>query len=317
LIRGTKRRVTVLAGGIGAARFLRGLLRVVPPGRVTVVGNTGDDEEFFGLQVSPDLDTVLYTLTGRADPARGWGVRGDTFRALEALDGLGAPTWFRLGDVDLATHLWRSGELRAGRRLSAVTRDLGRRSGLRIDLLPMTDDRVRTFVHTERGRRPFQTYLVHDRARGRVRRIEVAGAPAARPAPGVLAALERAGAIVIAPSNPLVSVGPILAVRGVRRVLARRAARVAAISPLVGGRPVKGPLHRMLRGLGLEVSPRGVARLYAGLVSLFVLDRADSTWAPRIEALGMRVLVTDTLMPTAARAARLARVVLSELDAAP
>jgi LPPG:FO 2-phospho-L-lactate transferase len=307
--------ITVLAGGVGGARFLTGLARLTDPRRITVIGNTGDDEDFFGLHVAPDLDTVLYTLAGRVDPARGWGLRGDTFHALGALGTLGAPTWFQLGDRDLATHLLRTLWLAEGRPLSEVTRRLVRAHGLRIRLLPMSDDRVRTFVHTGGGRLPFQTYLVRHRGRGRVRRIEIAGASAARPAPGVLAALRSAQAIVVAPSNPLVSVAPILAVRGVRQVLARRRAPAAAISPLVGGRPVKGPLHRMLRGLGLEVSPRGVARCYQGLIDVFVLDRRDARWAPRIEALGMRAVVTDTVMRTPARAARLARVVLGALEA--
>jgi LPPG:FO 2-phospho-L-lactate transferase len=307
--------ITVLAGGVGAARFLRGLTRVTDPRTVTVIGNTGDDEEFFGLHVAPDLDTVLYTLAGRVDPAQGWGIRDDTFACLDALGGLGLPGWFRLGDADLATHLLRTAWLRAGRSLSDVTARLAAVHGVRTRLLPMTDDRVRTFVHTGAGRLPFQAYLVRDRARGRVRRIEIAGVGSARPAPGVLAALRTADAIVIAPSNPLVSVGPILGVRGVRAALARRRARAAAICPLVGGRPVKGPLHRMLRGLGLEVSPRGVARCYRGLIDVFVLDRRDAAWAPRVEALGMRAVVTDTLMRTPARAGRLARVVLRALDA--
>jgi len=290
-------------------------VRRVDPRRVTIVGNTGDDEEFFGLHVAPDLDTVLYTLAGRVDPRRGWGVARDTFRTLDAVRALCGPTWFRLGDLDLATHLVRTRWLREGVRLSEVTAHLADALGVESRLLPMTDDRVRTFVHTERGRLPFQRYLVEGRARGRVRRIEIAGAARARPAPGVLAALRAAGAIVIAPSNPLVSVAPILAVRGVRAAVARSRHRVVAISPLVAGRPVKGPLHRMLAGLGLEVSARGVARCYRGLADTFVLDRADAALAPGIEALGMRVLVADTLMTSAGRAARLAGVVLAALEA--
>jgi LPPG:FO 2-phospho-L-lactate transferase len=299
---------------VGAARFLRGLSRLTDPRRLTIIGNTGDDEEFFGLHVAPDLDTVLYTLAGRADRARGWGLAGDTFACLDALGRLGAPVWFQLGDRDLATHLVRTAALRAGRPLSRVTRDLARAHALRARLLPMTDDRVRTFVHTPAGRLPFQDYLVRRRGRPQVRRIEIAGAARARPAPGVLAALGAADAIVVAPSNPLVSIGPMLAVPGIRRALARRRGRAAAITPLVGGRPLKGPLHRMLRGLGLEVSPRGVARFYRGLVDVFVLDRADAAWAGRIEALGMRAVVTDTVMRTPAHAARLAAVVLRALD---
>jgi LPPG:FO 2-phospho-L-lactate transferase len=256
---------------------------------------------------------VLYTLAGRVDPERGWGVAGDTFRILDEIGARGGPTWFRLGDRDMATHLLRTQWLRDGATLAEATARLARAFGVETRLLPMTDDRVRTFVHTERGRLAFQRYLVGGRARGRVRRIEVAGAARARPAPGVLEALRAAEAIVVAPSNPLVSVGPILAVPGVRDALARRRAPAAAISPLVGGRPLKGPLHRMLRGLGLEVSPRGVARFYRGLVDVFVIDREDARWAPRIEALGMRAVVTDTIMRSPAHAARLAGVVLDAL----
>jgi LPPG:FO 2-phospho-L-lactate transferase len=307
-------RITVLAGGVGGARFLRGLTRVTDPRSLTVVGNTGDDEEFFGLHVAPDLDTVVYTLAGRADPVRGWGLRRETFACLGALGTLGAPTWFRLGDRDLATHLVRTARLRAGWRLSRVTAALARAFGVAARVLPMSDDRVRTFVHTERGRLAFQEYLVRDRARGRVRRIEIAGAARARPAPGVLAALRASDAVLIAPSNPLVSIGPILAVSGIRRALARRRAPAAVVSPLVGGRAVRGPLHRMLDGLGLEVSPRGVARLYRGLVDVFVLDARDADWAPRVAAEGIVPVVTDTLMSTPARAARLAAAVLRALD---
>lgn len=305
----------MLAGGVGGARFLRGLTRITDPRRVTVIGNTGDDDELFGLYVAPDLDTIVYTLAGRVDPERGWGLAGDTTAGLEALGRLGGPTWFRLGDRDLATHMLRTAWLRRGRTLSEVTAHLARSHGVRVRLLPMSDQPVRTFVHTGRGRLAFQSYLVRFRARGHVRRIEIDGAARARPAPGVLAAVRSADAIVIAPSNPLVSIAPIVSVPGVRTALARRRRRTAAISPLVGGRPVKGPLHRMLRGLGLEVSPRGVARCYQGLADLFVLDRTDAAWAARIEALGMRVLVTDTFMRSPAHAGRLATAVLRALDA--
>jgi len=301
---------------VGAARFLRGLVRRVDPRRVTVIGNTGDDEEFFGLHVAPDLDTVLYTLAGRVDRTHGWGLAGDGSHVLDAVAALGGATWFRLGDRDLATHLVRTQWLRDGVPLSTVTARLARALGVRSRLLPMTDDRVRTFVHTERGRLPFQRYLVAGRARGRVRRIEIAGAARARPAPRVLDALRRADAVVIAPSNPFVSVGPILAVRGVRAALRRDRAPVVAISPLIGGRPVKGPLHRMLAGLGHEVSSVGVARCYRGLADVFVLDRADAALARRIEKLGMRTVVTETLMTTTSRATRLAGAVLGALGAA-
>lgn len=305
----------MLAGGVGGARFLRGLSRRTDPTDVTVVGNTGDDEEFFGLHVSPDLDTILYTLAGLADPGHGWGIAGDGFATLAGLKALGEPAWFQLGDRDFATHLFRTARLRAGWPLSRVTAALGAALRVRTTLLPMTDDRVRTFVHTDAGRLAFQDYLVRRRARGVVRRIELSGARAARPAPGVLAALRTSAAIVIAPSNPLVSVDPILAVRGVRDVLRRRRARVVAVTPLVAGRPLKGPLHRMLRGLGLEVSPRGVARLYRDVAGTFVLDVRDRTWQAAIEALDMRVVVMDTVMRTRAHAARLAAAALAAVEA--
>jgi LPPG:FO 2-phospho-L-lactate transferase len=308
-------RLTVLAGGVGGARFLSGLSRRTDPRRLTVIGNTGDDEEFFGLHVAPDLDTVVYTLAGVAPRRRGWGLAGDTFACLAALGGLGRDTWFRLGDRDLATHLTRTAWLRAGWPLSRVTAALARAHGVRSRVVPMSDDRVRTFVHTGRGRLPFQEYLVRRRARGRVERIEIAGARRARPGPGVRAALATADAIIIAPSNPLVSIGPIVAVPGIRRALVRRRAPAAAVSPLVGGRAVRGPLHRMLAGLGCEASPAGIARLYRGLIDVLVLDRVDRAWAPRVEALGVRAVVADTIMRTPAGAGRLAGVVLRALEA--
>ena len=306
----------MLAGGVGAARFLQGLCRRIDPAQITIVGNTGDDEDLIGLHVAPDLDTVVYTLAGRAGP-HGWGLAGDSFLCLDALRRLGEPAWFQLGDRDLAVNLIRTAALRRGETLAAVTSRLVRAHGLRVTLLPMTNARVRTFVHTERGRLPFQTYLVRHQGRGRVGRIECAGAAVARPAPGVLAALRLADVVIVAPSNPLVSIGPMLAMPAFRRALRARRAPVAAISPLVGGRPLKGPLHRMLRGLGLEVSPRGVARLYAGLVDVFVIDHADAAWAPAVAALGMRPLVTNTVMYSPAHAGRLAATVLRALVAQP
>lgn len=303
----------VLAGGVGAARFLRGLCPLLDPSDVTIIVNTGDDETFHGLHVSPDLDTVTYTLAGLVHPQQGWGLRGDTFHALELLQRYYGDAWFRLGDRDLATHIYRSDALRRGRRLSQVTADIARRLGVRERLLPMSDDPVRTFVTTGAGPLAFQDYLVRRRSQGRVHAIRLRGAKAARPAPGVLSALRRAGAIILPPSNPLVSIGPIIALRGVREALRKSRDVVAAISPIVAGLPIKGPLHRMLAGLGHEVSPVGVARLYRDFVSVFVLDRRDAGDAPRIAALGMRPVITDTVMSTPARSRALARRVLQEV----
>lgn len=304
----------MLAGGVGAARFLRGLGSPLDPGRVTIIVNTGDDEAFFGLHVSPDLDTVTYTLAGEVEPRQGWGVRGDSFATLGALARYYPDTWFRLGDRDLATHIYRTDALRRGATLSDVTAHIARGLGVRHRILPMTDAAVRTVVTTAgAGPLPFQEYLVRRRGRGAVRAITFAGIEKARPAKGVLEALRHADAVLLPPSNPLVSIGPILALPGVRAALRRRRDRTAAVSPIVGGMPIKGPLHRMLRGLGHEVSPVGVARLYRDLVSVFVLDRRDAAHAPRIADLGMRPVVANTLMTTPGRSRALARRVLREL----
>ena len=294
---------------MGAARFLRGLCSLLDPARLTIIGNTADDDTFFGLHVSPDLDTVTYTLAGRAG-AHGWGLAGDAFTALAALGRYYDDTWFQLGDRDLATHIFRTDQLRRGRTLSQVTAAITAAHGVRQRLLPMSDQPVRTRVTLAgAGTIAFQDYLVHRRGRGRVRAIRYAGVRAARPAPGVITALRRADAIILPPSNPFVSIGPILAVPGVREAL-RRHPRVAAVTPLVRGLPIKGPLDRMLRGMGHEVSAVGVAALYRDVVDVFVLDRRDAELAPRIEALGMRVVVADTIMRSVGQSRRLARVVL-------
>jgi len=299
---------------VGAARFLRGLTRVTDPRGLTVIGNTADDEEFFGLHISPDLDTLTYTLANLAPPRRGWGLARDSFECLGALDRLYGIGWFRLGDRDLATHIYRTDQLRRGRPLSRITATIAQRLGVTATLLPMTDDRVRTFVHTGRGRLPFQSYLVQHRGTGRVARIELSGAGRARPAPGVLTALRRASVIIIPPSNPLVSVGPILALPGIRRQLRIGTPPIAAICPLIRGRPVKGPADRMLRGLGIPPSPVGVAGLYADFADLFVIDREDAALAPRVAALGCETLVADTLLSSPRRAAALARRILDALS---
>lgn len=304
----------MLAGGVGAARLLRGLSSLLEPRRLTVIVNTGDDETFFGLHVSPDVDTVIYTLAGMVHPVQGWGLRDDAFGCLTALGRFFDQTWFRLGDADLATHIFRTAALRDGRTLSAVTAEIARAFGVRATVLPMSDAPVRTVVEVAgRGALPFQQYLVRHRARGHVRAIRLRGARRARPAQGVLAALRRARWIIIPPSNPLVSIGPIVALPGVRQALQTARRRVAAISPIIAGAAVKGPLARMLKGLGHDVSPVGVARLYRDLAGVFVIDRRDAALAPRIAALGMRPVVTDTLMTSTAKSRRLAATVLAAL----
>lgn len=299
---------------MGAARFLRGLSSLLDPRRLTVIVNTGDDEAFFGLHVSPDVDTVIYTLAGVIDPGQGWGLAGDSAHCLDALQRFYNATWFRLGDTDLATHIFRTDALRQGQTLTQITRTITRVLGVHVCVLPMSDAPVRTVVEVAgRGPLPFQQYLVRGRGRGRVRRITLRGARQARPAAGALAALRSADLVIIPPSNPFVSIGPILALRGMRSALRATRAPVAAISPIVAGAPIKGPLHRMLKGLGHEVSPVGVARLYRDCVDVFVMDRRDAGLAPRVAALGMRPVVTDTLMTSPAKSRRLAQTVLAEL----
>ncbi len=287
--------LTVLAGGVGAARFLRGVVDVVPAAGVAVVGNVGDDMVAHGLHVSPDLDTVLYTLTDQIDEDKGWGVRGDTPRALERARELGADAWFWLGDLDIGLHMARTGWLADGLPLSEATARLGRALGLGLRLLPATDDRLRTIVVTDDGELDFQTYYVRRGHADPVRSLRFEGAEQARPGPGVLQAL-AAPAVVIAPSNPLISIGPILAVPGVREALAARPGRCIAVSPIVGGRALRGPAADMLRSLGHEASPLGVARLYEGLIDALVLDQADAGLASQVQLLGIQPVVADTVM---------------------
>jgi LPPG:FO 2-phospho-L-lactate transferase len=302
--------ITVLAGGVGAARFLRGLVDVVDATAVTIIGNTADDEEFLGLHVAPDLDTVVYTLADVVNEEQGWGLAGDTYQALEQARRLGEEAWFLLGDKDLATHLLRTRLLREGKSLSQATARIAQAFGLRCRLLPMSDDRVRTIVTTDGGELSFQEYFVRRRHQDEVRALRFEGAEAARPAPGVLEAIAQAEAVIIAPSNPLVSIGPILAVPGIWEALVETKAPVAAVSPIVGGRALKGPADKMLASLGHEVSAAGVARIYADFLDALVLDEQDASLAPEVEALGARPFVTDTVMRDAAARRALAEATL-------
>ena len=306
--------IVALAGGVGAARFLDGLVRVVPPNDVFVIGNTGDDAEIHGLHISPDLDTVMYTLAGLANPVHGWGLRGDTFHNLEALRRLGADTWFQLGDRDLATHIFRTERLRAGAKLSEVTRELTAALGVKSAIVPMSDHPVRTMVETKAGLLDFQDYFVRRRTRDAVQGVRFRGAEKSKPAAGVLNAIAQADAVVVCPSNPIISIGPILAVPGIRQALERRKGPTVAISPIVGGRALKGPAAGMMRGLKMSVSALGVAQFYKGIVNVFVLDKVDETQAARIESLGMRAIVTDTIMTGLAKKKSLARAVMKAVN---
>jgi LPPG:FO 2-phospho-L-lactate transferase len=292
-------KVVALAGGVGAARLLRGLVRAVPPEDVTALVNTGDDLEFYGVHVSPDLDIVTYTLAGVVDPERGFGLAGDTFHVIEALGALGHATWFRLGDRDLATCLHRTQRLRAGAGLAAISDEIRRAHGLALRILPMSEAPCPTYVRLGDGAVVhFEEYLVRDGAPDDVAGVDLSAAGRAAPAPGVLDAIAAADAILLCPSNPVVSIGPILAVRGVREALRASGAPVVGVSPLIGGAPVKGPADRLLRGIGAEVSAIGVARLYRGLAQGFVIDQRDAAQAREVEALGLACRVTDTLMRT-------------------
>ncbi|HXX49223.1 MAG TPA: 2-phospho-L-lactate transferase [Myxococcota bacterium] len=304
------RRVVALAGGVGAARFLSGLARVLPPEELTVVVNTGDDRDFFGLRVCPDLDIVTYTLAGLVDRETGWGFEADTVHCLDALRRLRGDVWFRLGDRDLATHIHRSERLRAGAPLHQVAAELARAFGLAVELLPMSDDPTPTRVVRRDGTRcDFEEYMVRDGAPDDVAALDLSAAESARAAPGVLEALVGAQTVIVCPSNPLVSIGTILAVPGVRAALESRHDAVS-VSPIIAGAPVKGPADRLLRAAGAEVSALGVARLYRGVCRGMVIDRRDAGLAREIEALGLRVRAEETLMRTPEIAAGLARAVL-------
>ncbi len=290
-------RVAVLAGGVGAARFLDGLVRVVPAPDVTAIVNVGDDMDWSGLHISPDLDTVTYTLADLVNPETGWGLRGESRRTLDRLSELGGPDWFMIGDLDLATHLYRTHRLAQGDPLSEITRDFTRRLGLECGITPVTDDRLRTVVRTDAGELAFQDYFVRRRAADPVHALRFDGADTARPAPGVLDALQSADVIVIAPSNPFLSIDPLLSVPGVREAIVSSSAPVVAISPIIGGQAVKGPAADILQSLGHDVSALGVARIYGSIADIFILDEEDQSLAPEIESeTGMRVVVMATLM---------------------
>jgi len=306
-------KIVILSGGVGGARFVRGVTEVVDPADVTVVGNVGDDVEVLGMHVSPDLDSVLYALAGLNDEERGWGRSGETWQALETVAALGGEAWFRLGDRDLGLHLVRTQALHAGEPLSEVTQQLGAALGVATRLLPATDDRLRTWIGTAAGEFAFQEWFVARGHRDELERLRFEGGDAASPAPGVLEAIDAADLLLIAPSNPYVSIEPILAVSAIRDALARRRVPCVAISPLIGGRAVKGPADRMLTRLAGGTSPRHVAGCYPGLIDSIVVDEAD---ASDLEGLGdVHPIVTRTLMSDADARRRLAETALGVVPA--
>jgi LPPG:FO 2-phospho-L-lactate transferase len=305
---------TVLAGGVGAARFLEGLVQVLPQRDVTVISNTGDDEDFFGLRVSPDIDIVIYTLAGAVDAEKGWGLTDETFHALEALRRFGYETWFNLGDRDMATHAHRTRLLREGATLSQATRSIVTAFGLELTLLPVSDDRVRTLVDTDAGTLAFQEYFVKRRTEDEVRAVRFDGIEKARPAPGVIDAILDAELVAVAPSNPVVSIGPILAVAGVRDALRQTAAKVVGVSPIVGGKTIKGPADRMMASLGMTPTAAGVAEAYGDFLDVLVIDEEDRDLASAVESTGVRAVVAQTIMRGPAEKRTLAEVVLGAVQ---
>jgi LPPG:FO 2-phospho-L-lactate transferase len=309
-------KITALAGGTGAAKLLRGLGRALDPRDLTVVVNTGDDAEIWGLHVSPDLDTVCYTLAGVIDERKGWGLTDETFHALDQIARFGEPVWFNLGDRDLATHLHRTRLLREGRTLTEVTRAIAQALHVTATVLPMSDQAVRTRILGPDGWLAFQEYFVREKAQVEVRAVNYAGAPAARPAPGVLDALRTADAVLVCPSNPITSIGPILAVPGLVEGLQATEAAVVAVSPIVGGDAVSGPAGRLMAAAGLPVSATGVARAYGGWLDVLVFDERDRGLAPEIQAAGAAAVVAPTMMSSREAEVTLARHVLAAIEAA-
>ena len=297
---------------MGAARFLTGLTRLVREEDLSVIVNTGDDIELFGLHISPDVDIVAYTLAGIVDEEKGWGIRDDTFQCLEMLKKHGLDTWFGLGDRDIATHIYRTDRLKQGFTLTQITDEVCRSLGLKVKILPMSNDKFETRVTTSDGSMHFEEYFVKKQAKDEVLGVEFVGAATAKPSPGVLDAILSAEVVIVCPSNPIVSIGTILAVDGVRDALRRTSARVVGVSPIVAGLPIKGPADKILRGLGVEVSAFGVAKFYSDFLDTFVLDAADVSLKERIEKLGLEVKVTNTLMNSFERKVDLARVVLGK-----
>lgn len=309
--------VLALAGGVGGAKLALGLTRALPPERLTIVVNTGDDQEFHGLTVSPDLDTVMYTLAGVVNPETGWGLADESFESLAMLERYGEPTWFRLGDRDLATHIVRHKLLQSGKTLTEVTAELASRLNVRHAIVPMSDSAVRTHVFTKDGALPFQDYFVRLRCQPVVERLEFEGHESAKPSPSFSSALSHSKALIFCPSNPWLSIDPILAIPGVREAIASFRGPRIAVSPIVGGRAIKGPAAKIMAELGLEVSVVGIARYYRGLCDTLVIDRKDEALKESVEREEMRVVVTQTVMTATADKERLARECLEVAGVTP
>ena len=307
--------ITTLGGGVGAAKFLKGLSRIPEGELFTTIVNTGDDIAISGLRISPDIDTIIYRLSGLVDKEKGWGIKEDTFHGLEALGRFGVETWFKLGDKDLATHIYRTYLRNRGFTPSEITNRVAKAFGINnIIIIPMTDDEVETWIVTDEGEMHIQEYLVKRGMKPKVKGVSIKGIEEARPAPGVIQAIEEASGIIVCPSNPIISIGPILQVKGIREALKRTQAKVIAISPLVGGAPLKGPADKLMRGLGLEVSSTQVAKLYNDFIDEIVIDEKDAFEADTIRSIGIKPVVADTVMSNDEKAERLARWVLERFE---
>lgn len=307
--------ITCLAGGVGAAKFLAGLVQVVPPEEVTAVVNTGDDIVLHGLHISPDLDTVTYTLAEAVNPETGWGLRGESWAAMEALDRYSGQTWFRLGDRDLATHMYRTQRFAEGAELHEVTAEVTSSWGLGLRLLPMTNDRVETRITLrDGGELGFQEWFVGQRHATAVSAVAFEGAAGSKPAPGVIEAIESADVVVVCPSNPIVSIGPLLEVPGIADALLARRDNCVAISPIIAGKALKGPADTLMSDLGHASSVVGVARLYAKFASVLLVDEADRELSPEVEAEGLRCIVTPTVMSSPKKAGDLARAAIGSIQ---
>jgi len=308
-----KNNIVVLSGGVGGARFLEGLIQIALQENIVVIGNTGDDEEFYGLHVSPDLDIVLYTLAGVVNATQGWGFADETYHTMEQLTKLGNDGWFQLGDKDLATHIQRTNLLKQGKTLSEVTKELCKQFGLDIKLIPMTDQKVRTKIKTPKSLLSFQEYFVKNRTQDEVLDIMYEGIEKAKPAPEVLETLLNARAILLAPSNPLVSIGTILAIPGIRNALKKTKAKITAVSPIIQGATVKGPANRMMKSMGMEPSALGVAKAYQDFLDVMIIDEQDKELQKIIEKLGMKVITTDTIMKDKKTKVALAKTTLDSV----
>jgi LPPG:FO 2-phospho-L-lactate transferase len=302
--------ITALAGGVGAARFLTGLLQLVKEEDVSVIVNTGDDMEMFGLHISPDIDIVTYTLAGIVDEEKGWGVKGDTFQCLEMLKKMGLDTWFALGDRDFATHIFRTDLLKKGFTLSDVTDQILAGFGLKVKIVPMTNDKFETWVKLKEGSIHFEEYFVKRASKDNILGVDFVGSDDAKPSPKVIDSIMNSEMVIVCPSNPIVSIGTILSVEGIRDALRKTSAKVVGVSPIVAGSPIKGPADRLLSGLGFEVSAFSVAKLYTDFLDTFVIDTKDAMEKQRIEQLGIDVKVTDTIMKSLTDKVGLAKVVL-------